>query len=122
MKARVKATGEIIDVYCDFKGLKHDFLDEKGNGYMSDELTIFDNEDYEQGWNDGYYEATSTNHNPDYWEKLKHQYAGMAMQGILTNPIGFENIRSRGRNIQVETALLASEFAHALVEKYKKEE
>ena len=22
---------------------------------------------------------------PDYWEKLKHQYAGMAMQGILSN-------------------------------------
>ena len=21
----------------------------------------------------------------DYWEKLKHQYAGMAMQGMLTN-------------------------------------
>ena len=21
---------------------------------------------------------------PDYWEKLKHQYAGMAMQGILS--------------------------------------
>ena len=56
---------------------------------------------------------------PNYWEKLLHQYAGMAMQGILTNPIGFENIRVRGTNIQIETALLASEFAHALVEKLK---
>jgi hypothetical protein len=26
------------------------------------------------------------NNEPDYWEKLKHQYAGMAMQGILANP------------------------------------
>ena len=56
---------------------------------------------------------------PDYWTRLEHQYAGMAMQGILTNPIGFENIRARGTNIQIETALLASEFAHALVEKLK---
>ena len=85
MKARVKATGEIVEVYCDFQGMKHDFLDEKGKGYMSDELTIFDNEDYEQGWNDGFYEAVSTNAEPDYWEKLKHQYAGMAMQGLLSN-------------------------------------
>lgn len=58
---------------------------------------------------------------PDYWEQLKHQYAGMAMQGILTNPIGFENLRARGTDIQIETALLASEFAHALVEKMKEE-
>ena len=57
--------------------------------------------------------------NPDYWTRLEHTYAGMAMQGILTNPIGFENIRVRGTNIQIETALLASEFAHALVEKMK---
>ena len=58
---------------------------------------------------------------PDYWTRLEHQYAGMAMQGILTNPIGFENIRARGTNIQIETALLASEFAHALVQKIKEE-
>ena len=61
-------------------------------------------------------EITNT---PDYWTRLEHQYAGIAMQGILTNPIGFENIRVRGTNIQIETALLASEFAHALVEKMK---
>ena len=59
---------------------------------------------------------------PDYWTRLEHQYAGMAMQGIMTNPIGFENIRVRGTNIQIETALLASEFAHALVEQLKEKE
>ena len=58
---------------------------------------------------------------PDYWTRLEHQYAGMAMQGILINPIGFENIRARGTNIQIETALLASEVAHALVQKIKEE-
>jgi hypothetical protein len=45
----------------------------------------------------------------------------MAMQGILTNPIGFENLRARGADLQKEAAQLASEFAHALVEKMKEE-
>ena len=111
MKARVKATGEIVDVYWDYKGMKHDFLDKKGKGYMSDELTIFDNEDYEQGWNDGYYEAVSTNHDLDYWEKLLHQYAGMAMQGMLAN-YGVEPLPDDAAND-------AREYAHALVEKMK---
>ena len=102
MKARVKATGEIIEVYpsihkrCDYDG-------SDGYSYVKEDIIILDDE-------------------PDYWTRLEHQYAGMAMQGILTNPIGFENIRVRGTNTQIETALLASEFAHALVEKYKKEE
>jgi hypothetical protein len=115
MKARVKATGKIVDVYCDFKGMKHDFLDYKGKGYMSNELTIFDNEDYEQGWNDGYYEAVSTNHEPDYWEKLKHQYVGMAMAGICANPSYDE----------VSFATMADDAigaAQALVEKLKGKE
>ena len=114
MKARVKVTGEIIDVYCDFKGMKHDFLDEKGKGYMSNELTIFDNEDYEQGWNDGYYEAVNTKDTPDYWEKLKHQYAGMAMQGIMAS--------SPGSNMSDDDiAYFAVKFAAALIEKLKNE-
>ena len=112
MKARVKATGEIVEVYCDFKGMKHDFLDEKGKGYMSDELIIFDNEDYEQGWNDGYYEAVSTNHEPDYWKKLKHQYAGMAMQGLMAE--------GQCANISADDmAYFAVKYATALVEKLK---
>ena len=115
MKARVKKTGEIVDVYCDFKGMKHDFLDKKGNGYMSDELTIFDNEDYEQGWNDGYYEAVSTNHNPDYWEKLKHQYAGMAMQGMVRT-VGHDRMYPPEK-----MAIFAVACATALVNKLKEE-
>ena len=114
MKARIKATGEIVNVYCDFQGMKHDFLDEKGKGYMSDELTIFDNEDYEQGWNDGYYEAVSTNNNPDYWEKLLHQYAGMAMQGFISSKRGL-NIETDMYDIPYYSQILA----HALVEKMK---
>lgn len=102
MKARIKATGEIVEVtrIVDRYVMTHH---PHAITFEKDELD-FDIED-----------------DPDYWERLKHQYAGMAMQGILTNPIGFENIRVRGTNIQIETALLASEFAHALVEKMKEE-
>ena len=48
---------------------------------------------------------------PDYWEKLKHQYAGMAMQGILSN-----------QNIGADVAYMVNlsiECATALVEKLK---
>jgi hypothetical protein len=106
MKARVKATGEIVEVDLPFISASKEIVYERVGSvqvYAQDEL------DFDvQGENI-----------IDYWEKLKHQYAGMAMQGILNNPIGFENIRVRGTNIQIETALLASEFAHALVEKMK---
>ena len=126
MKARVKATGEIVDVYCDFRGMKHDFFDENGKGYMSDELTIFDNEDYEQGWNDGYYEAVNTNTDPDYWTRLLHQYAGMAMQGILSNEELFKatakNAEEFGLEVRQALAIDAKVYATALVEKLKEKE
>ena len=110
MKARVKATGEIIELYYDFRDMEHDFLDEKGKGYMSNELTIFDNEDYEQGWNHGYYEAVNTNTDPDYWDRLLHQYAGMAMQGLFHQDLTNE-----------ELVDVACKIATALVEKLKGE-
>ena len=107
MKARIKATGEIIEVSV--------IGTLNGNRYRR---TDGQNELYESKDLDLNLEAII---NPDYWTRLEHQYAGMVMQGILTNPIGFESIRVRGTNIQIETALLASEFAHALVEKMKEE-
>ena len=65
MKARVKATGEIgivsqIDVL-----LKDDFI-----SFSPNNVELMTN----------YVDKTD-----DYWEKLKHQYAGMAMQGIMMN-------------------------------------
>lgn len=121
MRAKVKSTGEIVDVYCDFKEMKYDFLDETGKGYMSNDLIIFDNEDYEQGWNDGYYEAISTNHDPDYWTKLEHQYAGMAVQGILSNPES-ELDFNEDETFPQALAGCAAKVAHALVEKLKVKE
>lgn len=60
MKARVKATGEIVEL-CNME------YDKDGNEYYRDELELIG--DYE----------------PDYWEKLKHQYAGMMLAGMLAN-------------------------------------
>lgn len=109
MKARVKATGEIVEVkskvITSFTGeYKLKYVDQKtGISYFEEELFF----------------PKDLVDDPDYWTRLEHQYAGMAMQGIITNPIGFENLRARGTNLQIEAALLASEFAHALVEKLK---
>ena len=108
MKIKVKATGEIKEVA---RGIysPYQYVDKEGTIYTEDDVE-------ELPGDDGaiFFDPTI-----DYWTRLEHQYAGMAMQGILTNPIGFENLRARGTNIQIETALLASEFAHALVEKMK---
>lgn len=92
MKARVKATGEIIDVY-NWGNPTYRATD--GSLYEKDVLD-FDVED---------------ENNPNYWEKLKHQYAGMAMQGILSN-----------QNIGADIAYMVNlsiEVATALVEKLK---
>ena len=68
MKARVKATGEIVEVAYHGLGVYVD-INQRDKEYQFDEIVVLDNGD------------------PDYWEKLKHQYAGMAMQGILANPV-----------------------------------
>ena len=52
---------------------------------------------------------------PDYWEKLKHQYAGMAMQQMV-------NIVNQGYEyVYEETAIIALNFATALVKRLKEE-
>ena len=62
---------------------------------------------------------------PDYWEKLKHQYAGMAMQGMMNNSflVGeFKKDPNNGisdmSNIITKAAVI---YATALVEKLKNE-
>jgi hypothetical protein len=40
---------------------------------------------YNQGYMDGYNDAENAQIDPDYWTLLEHQYAGMAMQGLLSN-------------------------------------
>ena len=98
MKARIKATGEIVEVRPYAKNLYLELSDNSSRLFRYDEV---DNPNDLESY--------------DYWTKLEHQYAGMAMQGLLQSP---------HLNIMQEEPLvgMASSIAHALVEKYKKEE
>ena len=102
MKARVKATGEIISL--DEKSTVLDASPYNFNSYEISELEIL----YE-----------NTNFPKDYWQKLEHQYAGMAMQGILSN--ANHALWDRENNAE-GIAKSASAIAHALVEKLKEKE
>lgn len=98
MKARVKETGEIIELY------RFSVVAEKGSGvpYTLEQLE---------------FEAPF-----DYWEKLLHQYAGMAMQGLLNNNL-LSSVLFKTGTTHVdyinEVVKVAEEYAHTLVEKMK---
>lgn len=102
MKARVKATGEIIDVDFDENALANGYPPYRTNERPS---KFFLAEQLE--WIDIKKKAE-----PDYWTRLEHTYAGMAMQGLLQSP---------HLNIMQEEPLvgMASSIALALVEKMK---
>ena len=91
MKARVKYNNEIIDVIQ---------VGTKSHLYDLNNVEFLDNPQ-------------------DYWTRLEHQYAGMAMQGILSN--ANHALWDRENNAE-GIAKSASAIARALVEKYKKEE
>ena len=94
MKARVKATGEIVEVRYSHHSLDcpslHYYKTQDGSTYKEDSLDF--------------------NDTPDYWTRLEHQYAGMAMLGFMVNGMGdnYENI-----------AMFSIKQAHTLVEKLK---
>ena len=103
MKARVKATGEIINLEYKRYSLGHrvvwKYEDEEGVIWDKDEFEIVE---------DG----------PDYWERLKHQYAGMAMQGMISNQnIMCHSQSTDGWNDFISENAVA--FATALVERMK---
>ena len=106
MKARVKATNLIVEVEEYSKYL------ECGWKYRDINTGTL----YKAGSLDFSAEAVE-----DYWERLEHQYAGMAMQGILSNPEVDLDYKSDECMPQA-VAATAYNIAHALVEKYKKEE
>ena len=96
MKARVKETGEFIEVVPSIYD-KDSYDGNDGYTYTKESLIMLENE-------------------PDYWEKLRHQYAGMAMQGLLTNP----------KLCEIETSIsiasTANTIATALVNRLKEKE
>ena len=99
MKAKIKATGEIVHV-GDYNTISHDpmYKNERTGPWRLEELDF-----------------TET---PDYWTRLEHQYAGMAMQGILSNPDVNLDYKSYECMPQA-VAATACNIAHALVEKMK---
>ena len=94
MKARVKATGEVVEVVLN--GIFYDRTDNKDRYYH-----------HELDFND----------TTDYWTRLEHQYAGMAMQGFISSKRGL-NIETDMYDIPYYSQMLA----HALVEKLKEKE
>ena len=99
MKARIKATGEIIEVY--FYGKEgYDYVcNDKDEVYERGELEIIDE--------------------PDYWARLEHQAAIAAMQGLMSN---IKQITpTMGHSYRDEIIGISLEVARTLVEKMKEE-
>lgn len=110
MKARVKATGEVVEVAYlseDKYGNKYYNVTTDTRTYRETELKMMSDK--------GDYFCTY-----DYWTRLEHQYAGMAMQGILACE-EWKIAPREGVSFAGEVALQAQEIAHALVEKLKEE-
>jgi hypothetical protein len=111
MKARVKETGKIVEVIAvgdyinEFGQIIGEYKDANGILYTSYEL-------------DFYIEEGITI--PDYWTRLEHQYAGMAMQGLMTILPNIGGLK--GRTPKDEIVDIATSTSHALVEKLKGKE
>lgn len=101
MKARVKATGEIADVVITQR------VTHTGEQvYMTDDGRLIEESRLE------------FNVEPiDYWTRLEHQYAGMAMQGLMTILPNIGGLK--GRTPKDEIVDIATATSHALVEKLK---
>lgn len=60
-----------------------------------------------------------TNPDPDYWEKLKHQYAGQIMQGILNN-ISIDSIdKDKEKEIVKLSLRLSNELVNGMEASHK---
>lgn len=108
MKARVKATGEIVEIVGEGIQNSNMVMAAHGEWFTKDELDIVP-----LSWKP---------FEPTYWQKLEHQYAGMAMQGILGNQTYTKNLLETStsakdaRDIIIDASCY---LAHALVEKMK---
>jgi hypothetical protein len=102
MKARVKSTGALLEVRFRDTDTEHPYIcdmqGECGTLWKESELEFLDAD-------------------PDYWTRLEHQYAGMAMQGLIASKRGL-NIETDMYDIPYYSQMLA----HALVEKMKEKE
>ena len=107
MKARIKSTEEIVEVLPYAKNLYLELSDKSSRLFRYDEV---DNPNDSESY--------------DYWIKLEHQYAGMAMQGMLNNSLlitSLLKVNKSHEDIVDEVTSTAIRYAHALVEKMKEE-
>ena len=103
MKARVIATGHIVDVELShYIGDVAWYITKSLASYSENELEFIDEPQ-------------------DYWTRLEHQYAGMAMQGMLSNAELISLSQKAETYSTANITTVATIFAQALVEKYKKE-
>ena len=105
MKARVKTTGEIVEVV--YNGFYYESIKDE---------RIFDKIELE---------IIPKTKDPDYWTRLKHQYAGMAMQSYVSNNVYLREIREMCKEPQEMRDLIADLsilLATTLVEKMKEKE
>ena len=105
MKARIKETGEIVDVTR--------VVDRYIMPHHPHTIT-FEKDELDFDIND-----------PDYWTRLEHTYAGMAMQGMLNNSLlitSLLKVNKSHENIVDEVTGTAVRYAHTLVEKLKEKE
>lgn len=121
MKARVKATGEVIEIMQVYeKGesfyVRLDMLDTTEVRYHISEL------EFEGFETEGKFAETRLNgikqdivYAPDYWTRLEHKAAIAAMQGMCANP----QYPDKSWDAM---ATDAADAAHALVEKIKENE
>lgn len=107
MKARVKTTGEIVEISEDCSYVYAEHFDKS---YNINELEFLD------------VKEKSFPKDEDYWARLEHQYAGMAMQGILSNKNLVEDISRYDIGLAEGVAKVSKEMAITLVEKYKEKE
>jgi len=102
MKARVKATGEIVEVS---QGIyfPYQYVDDNGTIYTEEHLEILP-------------EVLAST--IDYWTRLEHQAAIAAMQALLLT----NNIRNEDLEGMRECNTNALAIAYALVQKQKEKE
>lgn len=128
MKARVKATGEIVEVEWRYLANLNGFdsvryVDQKtGISYFECDLDFYIKGQFTENCLNGIKQDQDIVHEPDYWTRLEHQYAGMAMQALLSSDTMMEILSRRDNGtMEEEVAREAFDYAHALVEKMKEE-
>lgn len=114
MKARVISTRRVVDVVKTTRTkIIHDYFGGQNN------IEIVEYYDGKNRYTEKELEF-DVNYDPDYWTRLEHQYAGMAMQGIVSSYEAMREI-SKERDIPQYVANMAFGLAHALMEKMKEE-